>query len=291
LPEIISQFMIKGNISLIKGLSYYDSNGKVFFTGNQPYVDLNHWLPFSIKYNKLGPLELTRGCCYHCRFCQTPSIFGNTARHRSPERIFAVVEWMKENHFNDIRFTTPNAFGYYSLQPGKVNIEKLNFLLEGIKRINRLSRIFLGTFPSEVRPEFVTPESLDLIKTYAVNRNIVIGAQTGSNSMLHRIRRGHSVEDIFRAVSLTSSAGIKPFVDIILGLPDENSEDINQSFKMIDEIVALGAKIHLHYFIPLVQTEYTQYLKKDIDTVVKQKINRLISAGLAYGSWEKQTCI
>jgi B12-binding domain/radical SAM domain protein len=288
LPELISQIMLKGNISLIKGLSYYDNNDKVIFTGHQPYVDLSDWHPFSISHNKVGPLELTRGCYYNCRFCQTPAIFGNRARHRSPEKIFSVVEWMKKKHFNDIRFITPNAFGYYSQQPGKVNIERIFFLLDGIKRINKHCRIFLGTFPSEVRPEYVTPESLNLIKTFAVNRNIVIGAQTGSNNMLRRIRRGHTVEDIYKAVILTTNAGLKPFVDFILGLPEEDSDDINQSMKMIDNIVALGAKIHLHSFMPLVQTDLNNHFQREIDSLVKQKINKLISAGFAYGSWKKQ---
>jgi B12-binding domain/radical SAM domain protein len=290
-PELISQISCKGNISFIKGLSYYNKHGKIVYTEHQPYVDLNDWHPFSVSKNKIGPLELTRGCCYNCRFCQTPAIFGNKLRHRSPEEIFSVVKWMKKKHFNDIRFITPNAFSYYSLQPGKVNIEKIFFLLDGIKRINKQSRIFLGTFPSEVRPEYITPESLDLIKTYAVNRNIVIGAQSGSDNMLRRIRRGHTSEDIYRAVSLTSDAGLKPFVDIILGLPEEDNDDMNQTLKMIDSIVALGAKIHLHSFIPLVQTDFNIPVQNEMNLIVKKKINKLISAGFAYGSWEKQACI
>jgi B12-binding domain/radical SAM domain protein len=231
LHQLICQIREKKDISQVKGISYRDDQGKIVSTRKNDRINLNDWNPLSVSYNKLGPLELTRGCIYRCKFCQTPGIFGNKVRHRSPDNIFRAVEWMKRKNYNDVRFITPNAFGYYSLLPGKANVEKLVCLLDGIKRINKSSRIFFGTFPSEIRPDYVTCESLHVIKKYATNRNIVIGAQTGSNRMLARIRRGHTAEDIYKAVYLTASAGLKPYVDIILGLPDEEADDVIDSMK------------------------------------------------------------
>ena len=139
----------------------------------------------------LAPIEITRGCPYNCRFCQTPQIFGKNIRHRSIESIVKIVKTM-----GDIRFVTPNAFSYGSKTGTKPDIEKLEKLMKSLFEIKK--RLFFGTFPSEVRPEFVTFETLDLVNKYCDNRYIHFGAQSGSDEVLKHIIRGHLVSDVIR---------------------------------------------------------------------------------------------
>ena len=56
---------------------------------------LDHYHPTPASYRKLpvGILMTSRGCPFQCTFCDR-SIFGNTTRFHSTERVLAEVEWM-----------------------------------------------------------------------------------------------------------------------------------------------------------------------------------------------------
>jgi B12-binding domain/radical SAM domain protein len=196
---------------------------------------------------------------------------------------------MKEKNLTDIRFITPNAFSYGALDGKTLNISQLEKLLIKIENIIAPNgRIFLGSFPSEVRPEHVTKETLALIKKYCANDNIIIGAQSGSQKILDICHRGHSVEDIYKAVELTVNEKLTANVDFIFGLPRETEDDINLTIKLMEDLVKLGARIHTHSFIPLPQTLFMMETPKRIDENIKQYIKKITSKGLAFGDWAKQ---
>ena len=151
-----------------------------------------------------------------------------------------------------------------------------------------LRRIFLGSFPSEVRPEHVNKETIALILKYASNDNIIIGAQSGSQKILDSCNRGHSVKDIYDAVKITIQSGLKANVDFIFGLPNEKKKDIMDTINLMKELVKLGARIHSHSFIPLPMTAFARSPVYEIDKDLQDSINALTAKGKAFGSWEAQ---
>jgi B12-binding domain/radical SAM domain protein len=272
----------------IEGIAFIDENEEFHYTGQRSPINLDKYPPFAVKHNKFGPIEITRGCPFVCYFCQTPYIFGTKVRHRSIEKICEYVEIMKNKNLRDIRFITPNAFSYGSNDGKTLNMDKLEKLLASIREIIGLKgRIFMGSFPSEVRPEHVTKETIELILRYANNDNLVIGAQSGSQRILDLCHRGHTVEDIYRAVELTLKAGLKANVDFIFGLPGENEEDIKLTIKVINDLVKMGARIHAHTFMPLPQTPFAKAPAGKVDKYISI-IKKLAPKGIIYGDWEKQ---
>ncbi|PMP68522.1 MAG: TIGR04013 family B12-binding domain/radical SAM domain-containing protein, partial [Thermodesulfobacterium geofontis] len=223
-PEFIKALYLNKNFSNIKGIAYLNENKELIYTGRSKKVDLNSYPPFSLKLNRINPIEITRGCPFGCYYCQTPRIFGKSIRHRSIENILKYVELLLKRGIKDFRFITPNAFSYGSPDGKTLNLEALETLLKELYKLVKPfgGRIFFGSFPSEVRPEHVTEETLALVKNYTDNDNLVIGAQSGSNRILELCKRGHTVEDVYRAVKLTIKAGLKAKVDFIFGLPGEN---------------------------------------------------------------------
>ena len=161
-----------------------------------------------------GFVEISRGCPFSCGYCQTPHIFGHCMRHRS---IDAIADYA--NRYRHARFVSPNAFAYGSdgIHPRFDKIEKLFLRLE--------NSIYFGTFPSEVRPEFICEESLSLIVKYCSNTRLHFGAQSASDSVLERLRRGHTADDVIHAVELCTEFSITPVVDFIVGIPFETDED------------------------------------------------------------------
>ena len=273
----------------IKGIAYLDENKNYIFTGKRQLVDLNRYPPFPLKYGKSSPIEITRGCPYMCYFCQTPYILGNKPRYRSIDEICKYVKILKERNQLDVRFITPNAFSYGSVDGKILNVSKLEELLIKLKEItNPNGRIFLGSFPSEVRPEHINENTIELIKTYCYNDNIVIGAQSGSQRVLDLCHREHTIKDIDNAVDLTLKAGFKAYVDFIFGLPEENEEDIKLTTKLMHNLARKGAKIHAHSFIPLPQTPFAKKSPKKIRGKVQKSIKTLTSTGFAFGDWKTQ---
>jgi B12-binding domain/radical SAM domain protein len=255
------------------------------FTGPEQDIDLNKYPPVSIKYNHFGPIEITRGCVFGCYYCQTSYIFGKTLRHRNIENIVKYVRYMSSIGLGDFRAISPNAFSYGSVDGKKINYEAIEKLLWNIKEsVKPSGRIFFGTFPSEVRPEFVNLETVKLILKYTDNTNLVIGAQSGSQRILDLCNRGHKVKDIFNAVEIILANGLKANVDFIFGLPDETEKDIEETIKVIKELVGIGAKIHAHIFYPLPQTPFA---KKGFGKLKGQLLNLIkeyLSKGYIYGN-------
>ena len=272
----------------VKGIGFFDEQRKYHYTGRRAWINLGKYPPFAAKHTKFGPIEITRGCPYVCYFCQTPFLLGGRPRHRSVEMICEYVQIMKEKNLTDFRAITPNALSYGSPDGKKLDVSKLEELLSSIRKVlNPSGRIFIGSFPSEVRPEHVTKETIDLLLKYANNDNLIIGAQSGSQKILDLCHRGHTVEDVFNAVELTLTAGLKANVDFIFGLPEENEEDINLTIKAMRDLLKMGARIHAHTFMPLPQTPFAKspagWISEDL-----RKIIRELPKGVIYGDWVEQ---
>jgi len=273
----------------IKGILYQKEETH-FYLGKALPISLDSHHPFSLKLNKVGPIEITRGCPFLCKYCQTPRLFGTKVRHRSIEKILHYAEALLRRGIRDLRFITPNAFAYGSLDGKALNLEALQTLLQELQRLAKPygGRIFFGSFPSEVRPEHVTEETIQLVKSFCANDNLVIGAQTGSERMLEYLMRRHTVEDVRKAVELTLKAGLKAKVDFIFGLPGETLDDLKATLSFMEELATKGAIIHAHTFMPLPQTPFMFKSAGKITSEIFQFIRKYLSQGKIFGYWERQ---
>ena len=220
-----------------------------------------------------GYVEMTRGCPFSCSYCQTPRIFGNMMRHRSIDRI---VEFA--SRYRDARFVTPNALAYGS-DGRSSRLKKVRALLSALQ-----NRIWFGTFPGEVRPEFVTAEALELITTYCANDSIQFGAQSGSDAVLSRIQRGHTTDDVIRAVELCTDTGLTPVVDIIVGFPFETDDDQRATADLVRWIVRRG-RVHAHGFLPLPGTPLAGTAPRPLIPDLSSLLGSLALRGNLTGSW------
>ena len=220
-------------------------------------TDLDHTRSISPGRGMFGPIEITRGCAFACRFCQTSRIFGVRLRHRGIEKIVSQVETLRSINRKVVRLLSPNAFSYGSLDGRKLNLNAVRDLLSALREsLPADGRIIFAHFPSEARPEHVTPDTLSLLDEFADNDEIVIGAQSGSQRMLDACGRSHTAQDVISAVACARKHGYKIIVDFMFGLPGENETDMRESLSVMKEIVGMGARIHPHIFAPLPQTAF-----------------------------------
>lgn len=271
----------------IRGLVSHRTRGAVSRNRAQP-VCLDDYASGSRFYHKYSPIEITRGCIYACRFCQTPHINKARFRHRSIGHVVTEVSWLRADGFRDIRFISPSALSYGAVGE-EVNHERLEALLAGVRDVmGNQGRIFYGTFPSEVRPEHVTPQSLEILRRYVDNDNLVIGGQSGSQRVLDHMRRGHTVQHIRRAVELSLAYGFRPNVDFLFGVPGETFEDVEISVDFARELAAIGARLHVHSFMPLPGTPFSGKSATTLTEPQQQILRNLVARGSAYGQWQAQ---
>lgn len=280
LPELVKVIQERENPGKIFGIAFRDPRtNKVVITPKRPYVDLDSYPCFDPEKLR-APIEISRGCPWGCKYCQTPRLFGKEVRHRSIDSIVKNAEY-----YNDLRFIASNALGYGSdgIHPRFDKVEKLLSALHKLPDKN----IYFGTFPSEVRPEFVTDESAELVRKYCANDSLSLGAQSGSDRILKEIRRGHTVEDSISAVECCLEHEITPAVDFIFGLPTETEEDQEKSLDLVRWICKKGGTVRAHYMTPLPGTPYASAVPAEVTDRVRRELGKLALGGKLTGYWEK----
>ncbi|MBN1432135.1 MAG: TIGR04013 family B12-binding domain/radical SAM domain-containing protein [Methanomicrobiaceae archaeon] len=266
LPKLLKTIMSGSNV-LPPGVAT-----KSEFRPNNTCVLLDSYPPFTqVK----SFTEISRGCPFRCGYCQTPRLFGGCMRHRSVDEIVKASK-----AFKDVRFLTPNALAYGS--SGKEFIpEKLERL---ISSFSEEQNVYLGTFPSEVRPEFIDTEAIELIEKYCSNKKIHFGAQSGSDRVLRLLNRGHTCEDVINAVELCHDGGFVPVVDYIVGIPFETEEDQMETVEQMKWVSRYG-KIHAHHFTPLAGTPLAGTSPSPLIPEVNALLGKLSLSGKATGHW------
>jgi len=256
----------------------------------RPLKELGEFPPFPAGAGLSGPIEITRGCPFACTYCQTSYLFGGRPRHRPAGDVLRHIDALLSRGLKEIRFITPDAFAYGSRDGREIDLPALRGLLEPASELaeKKGGKLFFGSFPSEVRPEHVTPETLELVKRFASNRRLIIGAQSGSARMLKVLRRGHGPEVVLRAARLCREFRISPYLDFIFGLPGETREDETATMALIEELAALGAMIHTHAFMPLPGTPLAGAPGAAINRRMREFIERMESRGKAFGKWREQ---
>ena len=272
----------------IRGLSYLDNDGQMVNQGRAQITNLDDYPPGSVRYRKFGPIEITRGCVYACKFCQTPYVNKARFRHREASHCVEFACRMYDHGLRDFRFISPTSLSYGS-QDTRVNLVAIDDLLYGLRRrLGHDAKIYFGSFPSEVRPEHISADILKVLKQYVDNDNLIIGAQSGSNSVLDISRRGHDVDAVKVAADLCLQYGFKPHIDFLFGLPGETEFDRQLSLDFAEQLADIGAKIHLHSFMPLPGTPFAEKTPGRLEQSSLDRLNKLCSSGKAYGQWQKQ---
>ena len=148
--DLVHALATGGDPRTVDGLAWLE-NGALRRTGRAARVPLDEFPPFGPAHARFGPIEITRGCVYACRFCQTPYFAGASFRHRSVANVREWVRFLVGRGFRDLRFLTPTSLSYGANGP-EPELAAVEALLAGVREdIGPERRLWFGTFPSEVR--------------------------------------------------------------------------------------------------------------------------------------------
>lgn len=251
-------------------------------------VDLDGLDPLPRRVRFPTYIEVGRGCRWGCAYCQTPRIFGRAERFRSPGRVADIAGHYVAWGMMDVRLLLPNALSYASTEPGVPNCAALEEMLERVHASCPGARIYLGSFPSEVRPDYVTREALAVLRKYVSNDSLVIGGQSGADRVLEWLKRGHKVEDIRRAADIVRAGGFAASVDLMLGFPVEEPADREATFDLAEELGRAGTRVNMHFLMPLPGTPLWDRSVRFLSADERRRLDRLAQQGIVRGHWRRQ---
>ncbi|GAI82790.1 unnamed protein product, partial [marine sediment metagenome] len=126
---------------------------------------------------------------------------------------------------------------------GAYNCDSVNLkeLLEQILAQTDVIRLRL----SSLQPQEITPELIELWRDDRLCRHFHLSLQSGSDSVLNRMKRNYSVSDYQRAVSIIRALLPEAAIttDIIVGFPGETDSEFEESYNFCRQMGF--ARIHV----------------------------------------------
>lgn len=240
-PAAIAALQAKASWHSIQGIAFAEE-GRVMRPADAPLVpDLDvlplparDLLPYGDQYAR--SVLTARGCAYGCAYCSASAFWCRRYRARSEDSVLPEIVALVEQHgvthfsFSDDCFT---------LSPERA-----------LGLCSRLIQTFEGlTWNCTGRIETITPELLETMSR-AGCRAIFFGVESGSERILHKLRRRYGPEDVERVYRQCILNDIRPYFSFIIGLPFEDRRDLDQTYALIQKLEGVESGVHMQTPFP-----------------------------------------
>ncbi|MEM7478374.1 MAG: tRNA (N6-isopentenyl adenosine(37)-C2)-methylthiotransferase MiaB, partial [Planctomycetota bacterium] len=174
-------------------------------------------------------LRIQIGCNKFCTYCIVPMTRG-PEQGRAPELIVAEAQKLAEQGCKEITFLGQTVNSYKYIEGDKVT--RLADLLEMVHEIDGIERLkFVTSYPRDMSKRLLeTVRDLPKCSTY-----LNAPAQSGSDAMLKRMKRGYTVDDYYemidRIYETVPDASVSS--DFIVGYSGETEEDFQQTVELV----------------------------------------------------------
>lgn len=233
LLELIEALQSDLDRQRIKGLTYLGKHG-IVGTEEREFMDMDDLPPINwdlfdpsiLSRIILVPAHTSRGCSHRCTFCIN-SVTKNRWRSRSPEKVLDELDLIKER-FGDtrVRFWDENFFG---------KKERALKIVEGI-----YERGIDIQWETTVRADYFNQNYIDDEFLFKLKGSgcykLAFGAESGSQRILDMLHKDITVEDLMLSDIQCAKFDITPEYSFMVGLPTENSEDIQMTIHVFDKL-------------------------------------------------------
>lgn len=185
---------------------------------HQPYNWGGDWFPGTPVFT----MNTSRGCPFHCTFCSVGSIWGRKYTCFSAPRVVADVEYL---------IKTYGAQGIYfredNFTVNRERTEKFCHLLlnKGIKM----------AWACETRVDSLDRDLVALMQRAGLCA-LYFGVESGSQKILDLLKKGITPEQTRTAFRWCREFGIKTAASVIVGVPGETPQDLQQTLALIKDI-------------------------------------------------------
>lgn len=186
------------------------------------HLDVRHYNNPNALYPQVMVMG-GRGCPHGCTFCVFPQILqGRGFRCRSVENIVAEMLWVEQN--------LPEVRAVF-FEDDTISVDR--------ERLRRLARTMIDSgvtisWSSNMRAN-VDPETLELCAEAGL-RQVCVGFESGSDTMLANMHKGITTEDSRRFIEDARRAGILVHGCFMVGTRGETAETMQQTLDLALEM-------------------------------------------------------
>ncbi len=214
-------------------------------------------------------LKIQEGCNNFCTFCIIPWARG-LMRSRNPEEVIRQAQQLVDAGYQEIVLTGIHTGGYgsdfkdYNLAQ---LLRDLEAQVQGLKRI----RI------SSIEASQITDEVIEVLRaSKIVVRHLHVPIQSGSNTVLKRMRRKYTME--FFADRLNRLREVLPHLaitsDVIVGFPGETEEEFMETYRFIED--HQFAELHVFPYSMRTGTPAARMTDQIDEEIKNERVHRLI---------------
>jgi radical SAM superfamily enzyme YgiQ (UPF0313 family) len=174
-------------------------------------LELSHY-GYEFGAGKASSIITSRGCPYRCAFC-AKDVWQSRVRLRSAANVVAEIRHVIDTYGRRAFLFLDDCFA--------LRRERLYAILDAVAPWDIRFRCYM-------RPDRVRPETLARLKR-AGCVEIGMGVESGSQRILDTVDKGTTVEQNTRAVQLCKEAGIVANAFLMIGLPGETRETVEET--------------------------------------------------------------
>jgi len=193
-------------------------------------------------------IATSRGCTHHCCYCASHTVHGRTMRYHSVQRIREDLIRFKDQYGADL-----------------IGIQDDNFMADkqrALRIIEIANELKLEIFFKSGLPLYALDRKmLEAIKDAGLNE-LVLAIESGSNRVLREImHKPLDLSIVKRVIDDCRDLGIDTDANILIGLPGETKQDIEDTCTFLKTLDATWFRIYVA--TPLVGSEMLEICKKN----------------------------
>jgi tRNA-2-methylthio-N6-dimethylallyladenosine synthase len=209
-------------------------------------------------------VTIMQGCNKVCSFCIVPHVRGRELS-RPSGKIIAEVESLVAQGVREVMLLGQNVNSYGKLTAGELSFAEL---LRRIDAIEGLQRIRFTTS----HPQDLSPALNDAFASCNhLCEHLHLPVQSGSDSVLARMRRGYTREEYLRRIAELRERCPKVALstDVIVGFPGESDAEFNSTLELLQTVEY--DEIFSFMYSPRPQTVAAKIYEDDIEANVKRE--------------------
>ncbi|RQM92750.1 tRNA (N(6)-L-threonylcarbamoyladenosine(37)-C(2))-methylthiotransferase MtaB [Staphylococcus pettenkoferi] len=241
-------------------------NGVGNIMKNRTYEELE--VPYFTDRTRAS-LKIQEGCNNFCTFCIIPWARG-LMRSRDPKKVVEQASQLVDSGYKEIVLTGIHTGGYGQ------DLKNYNLaqLLRDLETVDGLERIRI----SSIEASQLTDEVIDVIAhSNKVVRHLHIPLQSGSDSVLKRMRRKYSMAHFSERLTKLHELlpGLAVTSDVIVGFPGETEEEFQQTYDFI--VDHHFSELHVFPYSPRIGTPAARMDDQVDENVKNERVHRLIN--------------
>jgi len=211
-------------------------------------------------------IKVQDGCSNFCSYCIVPLVRGKE-KSLPADEVVAQVRHRLSQGYKEVVLTGVKIGAY------NYNGVNLKGLLEHILNDTDVTRLRL----SSLQPQEISAELIGLWRDTRLCPHFHLSLQSGSNSVLSRMKRRYSTSNYQQLVALIRSLVPEAAIttDIIVGFPGETDEEFEESYDFCHQIEF--ARIHVFPYSPRRETQAARLPHPVTAQVKKQRSQRMLA--------------